>query len=83
MPRCIVCDKCSETDGGNPQEYRWNPLSLGYECKDCRYYTFEGHFFKDTLEKVTGEVPILDDDMEEFEVFLKPGMGNHEDSSED
>jgi hypothetical protein len=37
MPRCIICDYCSEFDESDkPRAFNWDEKEHGYICKKCK-----------------------------------------------
>lgn len=82
MPRCIVCDSCSEIDGTSPQKYRWSDKDNGYVCTECRRYSYSNPLMtNDLATRELGEVETLDEeseDLERFEVLVKPRVGTGE-----
>lgn len=94
MPRCIICDSCSETDGGNPQSYRWNERENGFECRPCRTASnidysskHQTDYYSGKTNILTGEEPILDTDtdtdLEGFELLAKPHVVRYSEDPED
>ena len=78
MPRCIICNSCSETDGISPNKFKWDQRFLGYFCRDCLTSSALGEPSGDYGVKTLGEVPILDadtDDLEGLEILEEFRMG--------
>ena len=35
MPRCIICDHCSDLEDHEARAYRWDEEDHGYICEKC------------------------------------------------
>ena len=82
MPRCIVCDHCSETDGGS-RSYQWSREETGYKCDQCISVISNNKF---ELRDVNDDGEIREHwidlqwdeaDLEKSEVLGVPRLGRH------
>ena len=64
MPRCVICDYCSEVDPGRPRSFHYSHKEEGYVCSDCT------HAIGTDLADTTG----LTEELGELEVLVEPAM---------
>jgi hypothetical protein len=70
MGRCIICNYCRETDGGN-REVKWSERENGSVCSECAKAIFAAGYVKKNRYEYSptdGEVPFLIEDDDAFDV---------------
>lgn len=73
MPRCVVCDYCSETDGNDFRSFQFVPEERGDVCGRCRDSIHEVRF--DFLRKDYDENRDVSDCLVD-EDFDRTDLGN-------
>lgn len=59
MSRCVICDHCSDIDGG-ARTLVWDDRENGYVCSTCRSVWNDAAYYNSNPED--GEEPLLDED---------------------
>lgn len=73
MPRCVVCNDCTETQEGPVKAITWDPKVNGYVCSTCRK---ESYF---NLQDLDSDTP-YGRGLERHDVLEVFGVGKVEES---
>lgn len=61
MPRCIVCDYCSEVGSGPQKKVEWDDKEKGYVCETCTEIAREAENEFTSEEEDLGGFELLED----------------------